>query len=323
MSKSKAKSKSVKYTHAGFTAYREAQMALLVEELAVRETVRAAYDQDTLAAICTMPERDFAEAYEMVTMKVLSRPTEEDSNFYHFRDNGSKVLAVAHLDTVGAAHTRAAHFLDTEAGPVVFSRALDDRLGAYTILELLPALGLNFDILLTVGEEEGRSTAEFFCPPKEYDWMIEFDRGGTDVVMYQYEDDATADLVEAAGARVGSGSFSDIAYLEHLLVKGFNWGIGYTGDYHGPRAHAFLDDTFKMVAQFLKFHEQNNGVTLHHEEERAWWKSVTHGDHDEHDNWGDDEGALIDARWLDEDQGDDLIAEYPSLAQMNEALQDG
>ncbi|NUS02009.1 MAG: hypothetical protein HOV97_05530 [Nonomuraea sp.] len=232
------------------------------------ERVAQAFDRDALRRICEMSEADFAAEFTMTTTEVAQ---EAPANFYHFRDNGSNVLAVAHLDTVGLAHQRTAHFVQTEGGEVIFSRALDDRLGAYVILHLLPALGITHDFLLTVGEESGESTAAFFMPPegKDYEWMIEFDRGGTDVVMYQYEDQETIDLVRDAGARVGNGSFSDICYLEHLEVKGFNWGVGYR-DYHGPRAHAFLDDTFTMVARYLAFHEENAGTYLPHDAEDNW-----------------------------------------------------
>jgi hypothetical protein len=205
-----------------------------------------------------MPERDFGAEFGMETV-----PVGRD-DFYHFRDNGSRVLAVAHLDTVAPADQRAAHFANSEAGQVVFSRALDDRLGAYIILHLLPALGITYDWLLTTGEEMGMSTADAFDPPKDYDWIIEFDRGGTDVVMYQYDDIGTRRAVRASGARVGDGIFSDIAYLEHLGVKAFNWGTGYQ-DYHGVRSHAFLRDTFDMVGHYLVFHELHAGTAMPHE----------------------------------------------------------
>jgi hypothetical protein len=223
--------------------------------------IEAVFDRDALARVCAMGEEEFADHYGMETCYVDQAAP---NDFYHFRDNGSRILAVAHLDTVGLAHTRQARFVDTEGGPVVFSRALDDRLGAYVILEMLPRLGINVDLLLTTGEECGQSTAAFFDPPRDYHWMIEFDRGGTDVVMYQYEDDVTRDLVLESGAHVGDGIFSDICYLDHLECKGFNWGVGYR-DYHGPRAHAFLDDTFEMVDHFLNFHEQNADSYLPHE----------------------------------------------------------
>lgn len=229
------------------------------------------FDADALKRVCEMREDDFVEAYEMTWVSVTQR---EPDDFYLYRDNGSSVLAVAHLDTVGPHCERTANFVETEAGLVVYSRALDDRLGAYIILELLPALDVKYDWLLTVGEESGRSTAAFFEPPegKEYDWMIEFDRGGTDVVMYQYDDAETRALVKATGARVEEGIFSDICYLEHLGIKGFNWGVGYR-DYHGPRAHAFLEDTFKMVDHYIDFHEENTGRAMpHFPSKHSWWE---------------------------------------------------
>lgn len=224
------------------------------------QRVAEAFDPDALARICVMDEEDFAAAFDLAT---YATPTPL-GGFYAHGDRGADVLAVAHLDTVAVRSTRRARFTDSQAGPVVFSRALDDRLGAYVILDLLPKLGITTDILLTVGEERGESTAQHYEPDREYDWMIEFDRGGTDVVMYQYEDQYLSLLVEAAGARVGDGSFSDIAFMEHLGCKGFNWGVGYR-EYHTARAHAFLNDTFEMVGQFLTFHEQNEGIYLPHE----------------------------------------------------------
>lgn len=279
--------------------------------------VKRAFNRAGLSRICEMPERDFAQAYDMDTYRIEHRETD---NFFAYKDNGSNILAVAHLDTVGLAHQRACRFLDTEGGTVVYSRALDDRLGAYIILDLLPALGVTHDILLTVGEESGQSTAEFFDPPKgkRYDWMIEFDRGGTDVVMYQYDDKATRKLVQASGARVGDGIFSDIAYLEHLGIKGFNWGVGYR-DYHGPRAHAYLDDTYMMVGNFLRFHQLYAGVSLPHVEKQPWFMSsrfddawLTEGAHDDDTAW---DGEVVDAK-----DYDDLIAEYPTLVEIVRTL---
>lgn len=272
--------------------------------------VRKAFDRGTLARVCEADESSFGDAYEMTRVEIPSRRAPD--NFYFFKDNGSQTLAVAHLDTVGLAHERTCRFVDSEDGPVVFSRALDDRLGAYIILELLPALGVTHDILLTVGEESGRSTASFFEPSKSYDWMIEFDRGGTDVVMYQYEDQECYDLVCDSGARMGMGSFSDIAYLEHLGVKGFNWGVGYE-DYHGPRAHAFLEDTFSMVAKYLRFHEVNAGTLLPHEPEDSDSWLLYSDDENENDPF-----AIVDAEVVEptvDTDHDDVVDDFhPTLA---------
>jgi hypothetical protein len=239
--------------------------------------VKRAYRQDKLANICTLPEYKFGRAFGMQTVKVTQRWPHD---YYHFRDNGARVLAVAHLDTVVPGNRRAPRFRATKNGPRITSGALDDRLGAYVILHLLPALGVTCDWLLTVGEESGQSTAEFFKADKDYDWIIEFDRGGTDVVMYQYEDRASQQAVEASGATVGNGSYSDIAYLEHLSVKAFNWGVGYRGDYHSEKGYAYLNDTFAMVAKYLRFHAQNAGTAMPHSYTDSYRDSYSYGGYD-------------------------------------------
>lgn len=273
------------------------------------DRVVAAFDRHGLAEVCEMDEELFAAAYGMETVFVNQKAP---SNYYHFKDNGSSILAVAHLDTVVDRPDRICRFLEMADGTVVYSGALDDRLGAYTILEWLPAMGITYDVLLTVGEESGMSTASFFESAKQYDYIIEFDRGGCDVVMYQYDDLQMRRLVRDSGARVGEGSFSDISYLEHLGVKAFNWGIGYQ-DYHGPRSHAYLDDTFKMVAHYLKFHEANAGTHLPHlveedewadekdwrdytdEETRDWWAKYRHQHSD--DVWAEDTEHADNGIW--------------------------
>ena len=239
---------------------------------ALAHTVRRAYRQDELARICTLPEHEFGRAFGLETIRVTSRWAPGGEDYYHFRDNGSRVLAVAHLDTVVRPEGRIPRFAAAKAGPLVVSGALDDRLGAYVILRLLPALGVTCDWLLTVGEESCASTAEFFEPARDYDWVIEFDRMGTDVVMYQYEDEDSRHTVAAAGAQVGQGSFSDITSLEHLGVKAFNWGVGYRGDYHSEKGYALLNDTFAMTAKYLRFHAQNAGTAMPHDSDDSYYR---------------------------------------------------
>ncbi len=238
--------------------------------------VRRAYSQSELTEILTLPETEFGDMFGMRTTEVEQRSyfrwdagkkalADTPNDYYHYRDNGSSVLAVAHLDTVVKPKGRIPAFYKTRNGPAVISGALDDRLGAYVILRLLPKLGVTCDWLLTVGEESGQSTARFFQTPKAYDHIIEFDRGGTDVVMYQYDDHDTRDTVRECGADVGEGSFSDICYLEQLNVKAFNWGVGYQGNYHSEHGYAILGDTFDMVGKYLRFHKLNAGIAMPHE----------------------------------------------------------
>ena len=228
---------------------------------AARKRVKETFEPKDLATICV--EQDFSD----YATKVELSPWGQRERFYWHQDNGSEILAVAHLDTV-QADTRCS-VTHTSAGWLAASGGLDDRLGVYVILEMLPKLGIRCDWLLTTDEESCRSTAEDFETEKQYRWMIEFDRGGTDVVMYQYETQQARELVEDSGSRVGDGSFSDIAALEHLGCVGFNWGVGYQ-DYHSQRSHAWLEDTFRMVARFEKFYRVNSELSLPHSHDDRW-----------------------------------------------------
>lgn len=272
--------------------------------------IEAAFDREALRRICQMPERKFIKAFDLERVEVAQRAPH---NWYGFRDNGSDILAVAHLDTVVMPHQRLCNFIDTAGGEIVYSGALDDRLGAFINLDLLPKLGVNADILVTTGEESGMSTASFFEPRKEYKWIFEFDRGGTDVVLYDYEDEDTIDLVEMTGAKVGVGSFSDISYMEHVGVKAVNWGTGYQ-DYHSVRSHAYLDDTMMMVNYFLDFYDFCKDFDLPHEkQEHSWWDwrdwSKAHGQ--------DSHGEVIDL--TDEGTGSER-QDYSSLDEVLEAV---
>ena len=222
----------------------------------IRKAVRNAFDPEVLADICVL--QDFSD---YGTRHDLPDGKDGRKRFYYYQDNGSDILAVAHLDSVQADGE--CQVIDTAAGLLAVSGALDDRLGVYVILEMLPQLGITCDWLLSTDEEICAPTSEDFYPDKDYNWMFSFDRGGTDVVMYEYETPELCHLVEEAGAQVGRGTFSDICVMEHLECAGFNWGVGYE-EYHSRRSHAWLEDTFRMVARFVKFYEANAATYLKH-----------------------------------------------------------
>ena len=178
---------------------------------------------------------------------------------YVYKDNGCDVLAVAHLDSVAVEKEVA---IVTEHGHThYYARTVDDRAGAYVILDLLPKLGVKTDILLTEGEESMMSTAMYFTTKKKYKWVFEFDRNGTDVVMYQYETEEHKKELEKYGFKVGDGSFSDIACLDDLEVTGFNFGTGYYLN-HTDKAHVKLDRLLDNVTRFLPFYEANKDVEM-------------------------------------------------------------
>jgi hypothetical protein len=166
----------------------------------------------------------------------------------------SKILAVAHCDYVELPNVFAA---DPEMG-VVFSPRLDDRLGVYTLLYLLPSLGINLDVLLTENEERGATTAKDFITDKKYNWVVSFDRRGEDVVYYQYSN--IREHLTPFFA-VGHGSYSDIAALQHLGVLAFNVGVGYESE-HTSNCTCQLKTYFAQIARFVAFYRKNSETHL-------------------------------------------------------------
>lgn len=164
-------------------------------------------------------------------------------------DNGGSVLGVAHLDWV--LWRKPTLSKDKHK---VYCPQLDDRLGVWVILDLLPTLyGIKYDVLLTDSEECGKSTAkDFTTPPKDYNWIFQFDRRGTDTVLYRYDSPENRKRLEACGLTTGYGTFSDICYLDHLGVSGWNIGTGYHNE-HTQGCHGKLKDTRSNAHKFHDF----------------------------------------------------------------------
>jgi hypothetical protein len=217
--------------------------------------VSTAFDPPDLKRICEQQDFSAYATRYAVKARRVGRYTYRN-RFYYYKDNGSPILAIAHLDHVWP--DASCHVVDTAGGLLALSGALDDRLGVYVILELLPKLEINCDWLLTTDEEVGLTTAADFSFDKRYNWMISFDKGGGDVVMYQYDSPELRRAVRAAGGTPAKGSYSDICALSHLKCAGLNWGVGFD-NYHGPRSHVWLRDTFALVAQFICFYRANVG----------------------------------------------------------------
>jgi len=213
------------------------------------------FDTKRLREVCQMKEHEFKQ-YGKVT---LTR-----DGPYIYIDRGSNVLGIAHLDTVGS-NLKVRFFESTKFGPGVQCQQLDDRLGVFVLLEMLPQLDVNCDVLLTVGEESGLSTGAHFKPTKDYNWMFQFDRGGTDVVMYDYEDNELVQRVVDAGFIAGWGTFSDISMMEHMGIKAINVGVGYHMS-HTAQCFAYLKDTATMVETFREFYEMNKDEHMEHDE---------------------------------------------------------
>lgn len=194
------------------------------------------------------------------------RTVAENGQSYWFRAQpGANILFVAHLDTV-LPPSRVGHFKYVEVAGrhIAYNAQFDDRLGVHIGLDVLPALGVKADVLLTEGEEDCSSSAQFFEPQREYNWIMQFDRSGTDVVMYAYETAQLRGLLRDAGFQVGRGTYTDICELEHLGVAGFNFGTGYYNN-HSEMGYAVLNDTSASLKRFLKFYAAHHETKFVHE----------------------------------------------------------
>jgi len=207
----------------------------------------------TLAEICCMPIKDFNQFGEV---------TETKSGPLIFQDNGARILGVGHLDYVKFSSKLGKR---KEKPSVIYCPQFDDRLGIYCMLETLKKCKKmpKFDILLTDSEEIGQSTAKYFVSKKQYNWIFELDRMGSDVVTYSYGEDGWNDLLKKEGFKVGVGSFSDICELEKCRCKALNLGIGYRNQ-HTDYCHADLTETKKNLEAFVAFAIKYAGKTFPH-----------------------------------------------------------
>lgn len=182
-------------------------------------------------------------------------------NGYVYIDNNSPVLAVAHADV----HSRIEHIIRFEKSTsgygdeqIVKSPYLDDRLGVFTILETLPNLGIDTDVLITTGEESGQSTANEFSEncARRFNWIVEFDRKGEDVVLYEYSNEEMESELIQARFEIGFGTSSDIMHLKSLGIACFNVGIGYSREHYSD-CWADLRILDRQLERFSNFYHRN------------------------------------------------------------------
>jgi len=165
-----------------------------------------------------------------------------------FISRNSTVLFIAHLDTVYPPE------LVKTKGKKTFARGCDDRLGAFLAYTLSKKLGA--DLLLTDNEESGQSTAESHkC--KSYNWIVNFDRQGNDVVTYDLDNPK---FLTALGEywKIGWGSFSDICFLNTKACC-MNLGIGYFKA-HDKKSYFLLDMVQEQASLFVQFFKKYKDV---------------------------------------------------------------
>ena len=184
-----------------------------------------------------------------------------------FVDNGANILAVAHLDTVQKPAFNGYYCKQQSKTRYISASGLDDRLGVYTLLYMLPQMGVKADLLLTTNEESCASTAKAFYDNvyrglgRKYHWMAEFDRRSDDVVFYRYDTPDWRKAAVAAGFVVGVGSYTDICDLYQLGVAGINVGVGYELA-HDANSYFNVADYFAQLYRFGRFYAANSNTTF-------------------------------------------------------------
>lgn len=217
------------------------------------------YDVGALERIHSSPETSFLPIIQKYFPHAKLQRTPDNRQLIYV-DNGKKILGVAHLDgTMPATHFGVGTRYNAESNKhhtVIFSPFVDDRLGVFTLLELLPQLDIQVDLLFSVGEEIGNPTSRFFNPPRQYNWMFQFDRRGTDAVCYQYNGEKWLESLTKSFGTIYVGAFSDISYMSFMGCQGVNIGTGYY-DYTTPAAWASLHDLTSQLYKFEEFYDAN------------------------------------------------------------------
>lgn len=212
------------------------------------------FNLELLKQCHSIPEQEFMDFVIKTHPKAVYYPHVPHGRQLIYINNNSPILAVAHLDgTMPPTHFATGEVAHKPGHTCIFSPMVDDRLGAFTLLYLLPEMGINCDILLSEGEEIGDPTSQWFHTKKRYNWMFQFDRMGTDVVHYQYMASDWLGALRKYFTKVKYGLFSDIAFMDHLNIQGVNIGTGYY-DYTNYHAWASLNDLYSQASRFKKFY---------------------------------------------------------------------
>jgi hypothetical protein len=183
----------------------------------------------------------------------LTEITTSEGKKMWFKDNGSKVLFVAHLDSVQSYYE-----LDTvkfREDTWITCPTLDDRIGVYVGAYWLPKAGIKPDLLFTTDEEKMKSTGHYFAPPKDYNWMFMFDRKGEGAVAYQYENEQLRYKLGKHNIILQKGSYSCIKEMSHLKCIGINFGAGYEMN-HSTYAYASKKVLERQLRKFRDFWDE-------------------------------------------------------------------
>lgn len=166
----------------------------------------------------------------------------DDESHRIFIDRGGSVLFVAHLDTVRKPRLRKSD------RRYIHGQGFDDRLGCMLAYNLSKELGA--DLLLTDHEEGGGTTARYH-KTKDYNWIVEFDREGIDVVTYGLDGYDFRQILENYW-NIGFGSYSDICDIKTDACC-FNLGLGHRNS-HSKNSFIKIKELESQIDKFKEFY---------------------------------------------------------------------
>lgn len=179
------------------------------------------------------------------------------SNMYIIAEGEIPVTLIAHLDTVSedfynTVPDMCLYDKDQDILHVVTGGTLDDRLGVYSIIEIISA-GYRPNIIFTLGEELGGIGAEelvqrFKKSPFSNYFMIELDRRGQkDSVYYTCGNKKFEEYINSFGFETAKGSFSDCLIIgETWDIAAVNLSCGYMLE-HTALEYAYLEWTHETI----------------------------------------------------------------------------
>lgn len=165
-------------------------------------------------------------------------------------DNNADILGVAYI---GEEYPEEVFFSKNKKVGQVWSPVLRQRLGAHILINELPALGVEADILIVSDNSLGSSNADVFFGATEYNWMFSFDLPKTGVALYEYENDHLVAELQSRGFVVRDDpEYAAIEDLWFMGVAGFNFGNGILGE--GKFANLLIRLAEKQMHRFVRFY---------------------------------------------------------------------
>lgn len=228
-----------------------------------------------------------------------------------FIDRDAPWLFVAHVDTVVEPRIKKVN----RRKQIITGAGFDDRLGCYLAYVLSKHLGA--DLLLCDLEESLESTGQYHdC--KDYRFIVEFDRGGTDVVTYDRDNEEFRESLSAFWT-IGFGSSSDISTLSTTACC-VNVGIGYYLA-HSQDSYIKPKEVASQVDKFLRWFDLNKDTAFVADEplparRRAiWWRDYdgwapAHFDENVCDLCGAESGQYVHGYFIGENCFNALMDAY-------------